>query len=277
MDCKLANPKEAGALLQSPCTMMGLRLANPVGIAAGLDRTGQIAGAASAIGFGHLEIGSVTPENLNSALANLQRRATWPESEIVGVNVSCMRDAEGNQAISQYVSTALSCLPFSHYLVLNQSSPFTSRARASGREWRETLLGEVAASRDQVQTRTGRRVPLAIKVSMAPDDEEEAFEALCAARALGFEGVVAATPSDMTEVRVQEALRRAKTLIADMTLVSVGGIVAAAQVQHRLRCGAGVVQILTAIVECGPLIARRIVSELAVPRTASAQSHGEVP
>ncbi len=275
--CKLASSKAVAPVPRLPFSVMGLRLANPIGVAAGMDTTGQLAGLVSAIGFGFLEIGSVTPRNLNSTLTNLQRCSIRPEREIVGINVSCLRGAEGDGAIRQYVNISLSCLPFADYLIINLSSPFTSQARSSGRQWCETLLGEVAASRNLVRTRTGHHVPLGLKVSMAPNDEEEALENLQIAQTLGFQGTIAVTPRDMTDSSIHETLRRAKTIIPDMTLVSVGGIASAAQVRDRFVSGAEAVQLFTGIVERGPFIARKIVSELLAEPTALAQSYGEVP
>lgn len=273
MACQLASATKAESLLPMPCSMMGLRLPNPIGVAAGMDRTGRLAGRVSAIGFGFLEIGSVTPRNLNPTLASLQRRAMRHERGIVGVNVACLRHAEGDGAIGQYVSTSRSCLPLADYLIVNLSSPFTSNARASGRQWLGTLLGEVAASRDVFQAQTGRHVPLAVKVSMTQIGEEEALKSLLMARAFGFQGAIAVTPRDMAETRIYEALRRAKTIIGDMTLVSVGGIVCAAQVRDRFRSGARAVQLFTGIVERGPFIARQIVAELSTKSTTLVPSH----
>jgi len=277
MACQLASLAKADPLLRMPCSMMGLRLPNPIGVAAGMDRIGRLAGRVSAIGFGFLEIGSVTPKNLNSAIANLQRRTIRQESGIVGVNVACLRQAEGDGAIQQYVSVSRSCLPFADYLALNLSSPFTSRTCAAGRQWLETLLSEVATARDLFQRKTGRRVPLTVKVSMTQAGEEEALERLQMARALGFEGAIAATPRGMPETRIHDALRTAKTIMGDMTLLSVGGVVSAAQVRDRFRCGAEAVQLFAGIVEHGPFIARQIVSELTPAYTTLSPSHEGTP
>lgn len=277
MACQLARLTRAEHLLRMPCSMMELRLQNPVGVAAGMDRIGRLAGRVSAIGFGFLEIGSVTPKNLNSTLANFQRRATRQESGIVGVNVACLRQAKGDGAIQQYVGVSRSCLPFANYLVLNLSSPLTSRTCAAGRQSLETLLSEVATARDLFQIETGRRVPLTVKVSMTQTGEQDALERLQMARALGFEDAITVTPRDMPDTRIHDALRTAKRIIGDMTLLSVGGVVSAAQVRDRFRCGAEAVQLFTRIVEHGPLIAWQIVSELTPAFTTLAPSHERAP
>lgn len=275
--CTFASPETRERLVRIPCTMMGLSLPNLIGIAAGFDRTGRFVGRVSATGFGHLEIGSVTPENLNATLANLRRRIARSGRDIVGVNVACLRNAVGDDAIGQYINTAQSCMPFADYLVINFSSPFTRSVQAGSRQWRETLLGKVADVRDRYQMQTERVVPLGLKISLAQGNEEQALEDLQTARAYGFQGAVAATPRDMAEVHVQQALIRAKKIIADMTLISVGGIATGAQVRGRLRCGVEAVQLFSAIISHGPTVAHQLISELSAESQPTLRTNTEIP
>lgn len=260
-----AGLNKAEPLQAMPSTMMGLALPNPIGIAAGMDKTGWLAGLARPLGFGFMEVGSVTLDSVKSATGNLERRGNADKHGIVGVNILCLKDAEGVDAIEHYVSVARACLPFADYLVINLSSPCTIRARAGGRDWLRALLSEVDQERVAFEEKTGLRRPLAIKVAMDAPKDEAALERLWFARQLNFDGAIVVTPRDMPESSVDDTLRTVTAIIGDMALISVGGITTAAQMRERMNSGAVAVQLFTGLVEHGPTLARHMLSRSALP------------
>ncbi len=247
---------------EMPCSVMGLTIPNPVGLAAGLDKTGRVVSAAGVAGFGFVEVGSVTPANLDETIINLQRRGLPRKGQVIGVNVGCLPGAEGCSATGNYLAATESCLPLADYLVLNLSSPLFGKAWASGTSGLQTLLSESLAKRDLHREQTGRHVPLAIKVPMAGSDERHIPAALAMARELGFDGSIVATPSRLSESAILDTLKTAKSVVGNMSLISVGGVRSASQVSKRLGSGAAAVQVFSGVIRHGPFIARRIVSEL---------------
>ncbi len=263
--CHVAFARKVKPLVAMPCSMMGLDIPNPVGIAAGLDRTGRLCGLVSSIGFGFIEIGSVTPANLDPTLTNLAHWSGRKKSGIIGVNIACLRNATAEQAIKQILYSSRACAQSADYIVVNLSSPFTTHVRKTGRQWFETLLGELAVLRQSYKANTGENLALAVKVLMKQSVRcnDNALEILQIAQTHQFDGAIVATSQNMEENCVLENLAQAKRIIAGMTLVSVGGITCATQVRSRIKNGAQAVQMFTGTVMRGPSIAKRIVSGLA--------------
>ncbi len=251
-----------------PATMMGLALPNPIGLAAGMDKSGALAGRTAAAGFGFHEVGSVSLANMKRTLGHLARWRAAGGEGVVGVNIACSRHAEGRDALAQYLTLAEHFLPLADYLVLNLSSPFTRRARRSGSAWLTSLLSDVAAAALRQQDRTARRVPLAVKISAAEDLPAPWLETLDHALASDFAGAVLATPEGLSEAEILLTLKEAKARLGERCLVSVGGIHSAAQVHDRLARGASAVQVFSALVDGGPGWVRRIASELTLDSAA---------
>lgn len=254
-----------------PTTLMGLTLSNPVGLAAGMDKSAILAGWTGVAGFGFHEIGSVSLENMNTVSANLYPRQGRDRADIVGVNIACSRRSDGKKALSQYITLAEHFLPMADYLVLNLSSPFTRRARQSGADWLTALLSKTVAARTRYQDTASHYVPLAVKVTATDDGSVSLLDSLDLTLASGFDGAIVATPNTMTEQAVLKTLREAKVRLGTGSLVSVGGITTAEHVRDRLACGASAVQVFSAVVDEGPDWARRVVSELMLDRAEPPQ------
>lgn len=219
----LGHPLGAGAAavfapnpVSAPRDFLGLRLRNPVGLAAGLDKDGACIDAWAALGFGFIELGTVTPRpqpgnprprlfrlpaqralinrmgfnnrGVEHLLGNL-RRARRPIP--VGVNIGKNRDTPLERAVDDY----LACLERLHadadYLTVNLSSPNTPGLRDLQAESRlRALLEPLMERRDRLLSSTPRRLPVLIK--LAPDLVASDLERIAAlAEELGVDGIVA--------------------------------------------------------------------------------------
>ncbi|RYE89356.1 MAG: quinone-dependent dihydroorotate dehydrogenase, partial [Myxococcales bacterium] len=194
---------------------MGLRFRNPVGLAGGLDKDGRAPRALAALGFGFLELGTVTARaqeanprpNLfrlpddralinrlgfpNAGAAALGRRLAGHRPEVpVGVSIGKSRAVPVDDLTlvrDDYLASLRAVQGAADFVVVNVSSPNTANLRAMQRaDAARDLLGALVAARDEGL----RRVPLLLKI--APDLDRDAHEALLdVVDAVGLDGVVA--------------------------------------------------------------------------------------
>jgi len=203
-----------------PVRAMGLDFPNPVGLAAGLDKNAEHIDALAAMGFGFIEVGTVTPRpqagnarprmfRIPEAQAIINRfgfnnvgvdafmrnveRARW--RGILGINIGRNADTPAMRAVEDYEICLEKVYAKASYVTVNVSSPNTKDLRAlQEREALEELLSRLKEKRAQLSQRHGRHVPLALKVS--PDLELAAVAAIAAAvRRHGIEAVIATNTS----------------------------------------------------------------------------------
>ncbi len=242
--------------------LMGLDIANPIGLAAGIDRSGRLLRGASRAGYGFSEVGSVTPQSLAASVRRLGRRR--PPGRIMprGVNIRPAAGASAERMIDDYLHCLRRLLPVADYLVLNLSSPFARRGWAADPVWLESLLTRAVEARDQYHRDGGGRVPLAIKVALAPRVSRRQQQALLSCRRAGLDGVLLVAVPGQAEAAVCHCLRQVKDLIGEMTLISVGGIVCPTQLTGRLAAGAAAVQLFSAVLGQGPGLPGRWLEQL---------------
>jgi len=208
----------------------GLEFPNPIGLAAGFDKDAIGYEALGALGFGFVEVGTLTgqpqPGNPKPRLFRLPRdralvnhmgfnnhgsadaveRLRRPHRTIVGVNIGKTKVVPESDAIADYVSSAKRVAPFADYVVVNVSSPNTPGLRdlQATEKLRPLLAGVREALNEASPT---RRVPLLVKI--APDLADEDVDAVAdLALELGLEGVIATNTtirrddleSDVTQV-----------------------------------------------------------------------------
>ena len=174
-----------------PVRAFGLEFLNPVGLAAGLDKNAEHVDALGALGFGFIEVGTVTPRpqpgnprprlfrlpaanalinrlgfnnvGLERFVENL-RRTSW--RGVLGINVGKNFDTPNERAADDYVACLEGVYAHASYVTVNVSSPNTAGLRAlQERDALEALLGRLTATRERLCDRHGRKVPLALKVS----------------------------------------------------------------------------------------------------------------
>ena len=198
---------------EKPVEAFGLRFRNPVGLAAGYDKDGLAWRGLATLGFGHIEVGTVTllpqPGNPRPRLFRLvedrglinrmgfpgrgadfvarQVDQEKPKGLILGVNLGKNKDTPLEEAARDYLALVRIFAPLADYLAINVSSPNTvGLRRLQGREMLEDLLEAIAAERK----RQPKKVPVLVK--LAPDlTEEELEDALEVLVRTGMDGVIA--------------------------------------------------------------------------------------
>jgi dihydroorotate dehydrogenase len=296
------GPRAAAADAVLATDVAGLRLPNPVGLAAGFDKNAEVAGAMLAAGFGFVECGTVTPRpqagnprprlfrltedgavinrmgfnnvGLESFAANIAR----PRRGIVGANIGANKDAADR--IGDYVAGLTRLWGLADYFTVNVSSPNTPGLRAlqTGAALAE-LLGRVGEARRGL----AGHAPVFLKV--APDlDEAEVAAIAEAVAAAGFDGVIVSNttlsrPDDLASGHRGEAgglsgaplMSLATRVLGQFhaaargrfVLIGAGGIASGADAYAKIRAGAAAVQLYSALVFKGPSLVSAIRRDLA--------------
>jgi dihydroorotate dehydrogenase len=212
----LFAPRVAGYEVQA----MGLRFPNPVGLAAGLDKNAEHIDGLAALGFGFIEVGTVTPRpqpgnppprlfriaerealinrfgfnsvGLDAFIANV-KRARW--KGILGINIGKNADTPPERAIEDYAIGLEKVYAHASYVTVNVSSPNTKGLRTlQEAHLVDDLLGRLATLRRTLAARHAKRVPLVLKV--APDLTQDEIAAIAdAVRRHGIEGLIATNTS----------------------------------------------------------------------------------
>ena len=180
---------------QSPVRLFGLEFPNRVGLAAGYDKDAQAVAGLAALGFGHIEVGTVTPRpqpgnpkprlfRLPEDQAVINRmgfpgkgadyiarqliRLNKPAGLILGVNIGMNKDTPLSEAHQDYLHLIEMFAPLADYLAINISSPNTIGLRQlQHKEYLGGLLAKAVEQKDRQGDRLGKRVPLLVK--LAPD------------------------------------------------------------------------------------------------------------
>jgi dihydroorotate dehydrogenase len=196
------------ARVDDPVTLAGLRFPNRVGLAAGLDKNGRCIDGLGAMGFGFIEVGTVTPkaqpgnpkprmfrlvesralinrlgfnnEGLDAFVANVQRaRSFRARGGIVGLNIGKNAATPIERAADDYLLGLAGVYPHADYVAVNISSPNTKNLRAlQGDDALDALLAALQARRTALAREHGRTVPMFLKI--APDLDAPQVAAIAA-------------------------------------------------------------------------------------------------
>jgi dihydroorotate dehydrogenase len=208
------------ARVDDPVTVAGLRFPNRVGLAAGLDKNGRCIDGLGAMGFGFIEVGTVTPkaqpgnpkprmfrlparqalinrlgfnnEGLAAFLANVQRaRSFRARGGLVGLNIGKNAATPIERAADDYGLALDGVYPHADYVTVNISSPNTKNLRAlQSDEALDALLGVLTSRRERLAQQHGRQVPMFLKI--APDLDEAQIALIAATlQRHGLDGVIA--------------------------------------------------------------------------------------
>ncbi len=197
----------------------GLDFRNPVGLAAGYDKDGRGWRGLAVLGFGHIEVGTVTPRPQpgnpsprvfrlpeDRALINrmgfpgrgadyvaAQLQGSRPAGLVLGVNIGKNKDTPLESALDDYLACLRRFAPLADYIAINVSSPNTvGLRRLQSRAALESLLFGLASERQRLLTTTRQPGQLPILVKLAPDlGDEELDDALAAILSAGMDGVIA--------------------------------------------------------------------------------------
>jgi dihydroorotate dehydrogenase len=216
-----------------PVTCMGLEFPNPVGVAPGLDKNGDYFEALGGLGFGFVEIGTVTPRPQpgnpkprvfrltdaqaminrlgfnNKGVDHLVRRVKNHQFKgILGINIGKNFDTPIENAADDYLHCLEKVYPYADYITVNISSPNTKNLRdLQGEDELDGLLASISDRRSELADEHGRCVPLAVKV--APDLEDDALKVVAEVVARHRMDAVIATNTTITRDGVK-GLKNAK-------------------------------------------------------------------
>ncbi len=230
-----------------PVRVMGLDFPNPLGLAAGFDRTGRLLPTLASLGFGHVEVGTITRGTSNMMLPS----AAAPRL-LVGVNIGSPRRGIDGKVIDDYVAAFARVCGRADYVAINLSSPFL--ARSGDTPGVDALVERLSEAWHIRCAETGRRVPLLAKVACHPPGTPLPA-AIAAVRRHRLSGVVLVSSSLTRIAAVCDYLEGA-------AVISVGGVASGADVEARLAAGATLVQIYSALVRDGPSSPKRILAGL---------------
>ncbi len=193
----------ANRIKPKPVELMGLKLAHPLGLAAGLDKQGVAGDALSALGFSFVEYGTVTPRaqpgntrprlfrlpehraiinrmgfnsiGLETFVANIQQSRN---DHIKGLNIGKNANTPIENAIDDYIVGLRTVYPFADYICINISSPNTKNLRnLQDDEQLDALLSALSQTRDALSDQHDTYKPMALKV--APDINESQIDVIC--------------------------------------------------------------------------------------------------
>ncbi len=279
---------------------LGLRFPNPVGLAAGFDKDVEVPDAMLRFGFGFVECGTLTPRpqqgNPKPRLFRLRedravinrmgfnnrgiddakkRLARRERTGIVGINIGANKDS--GDRVADYVS-GFECLArYADYIAINVSSPNTPGLRGlQNRDALERLLDAL------IHARRGKSKPLLLKI--APDLDEPAMDDIAqVVLNSGVEGLIVsnttlARPASLKSANARESgglsgkplLERSTRMLKQMrervgariVLVGAGGVSNGADAYAKVRAGASLIQLYTALAYEGPGLVTRIKREL---------------
>lgn len=272
-------------------TFCGLDLPSPIGMAAGFDKNGEVFSALARMGFGFVEVGTVTPrpqsgnptprvfripevmgvvnrlgfnnEGHQAAAERLKRRAP---GQVVGVNIGANKDSE--DFVADYVAGVVAFSPLADYLTANISSPNTPGLRnLQAEDALKRLLGAL------VETRSAqpRQTPILLKI--APDLDEGEMDSI--ARTVldsGIDGLIVSNTTisrdavagltnseqagglsgkPLFALSTRRLAEMRQRLGRDFPLVGVGGIHSAQSAIAKFEAGANIVQLYSALVYGG--------------------------
>ena len=286
--------------------VLGRDFPNPLGMAAGFDKDAEVPGPLLRLGFGFVEVGTLTPRaqpgnprprifrlpedgavinrlgfnnrGAEAARAALDRWRAAGGTGLVGVNIG--KNKESADAAGDYAAAARVLAPAADYLTINVSSPNTPGLRAlQGKAELEGLIDGLRAALGE----SGEAPPLLLKV--APDlSEAELAEIAEAALERRLDGLIATNttierPPGLAGRHRAEAgglsgrplFARSTAVLAQLyrltggrlPLVGVGGVASGAEAYAKIRAGASLVQLYTALIYEGPALVGRIKEELA--------------
>lgn len=267
--------------------LLGMTFPSPVGIAAGFDKNGLLMPMLAALGFGFVEVGTVTlrpqpgnprprlfrfPEqralinrlgfNNDGADVVAERLASWQRSVPIFVNIGKNRDVPLEAAADDYGACAAKLTPLADAVVVNLSSPNTPSLRELQRpEHLEPILRAVRGGR-----------PLFVKI--APDIDDSLLGEVCDACVRLADGMICTNTTIARPFPTIESgglsgaplMAPSTSVLARMRaragpsfpLIGVGGVFTADDVRTKFAAGADLVQVYTGFIYEGPLMARRL-------------------
>ena len=264
---------------------------NPLGIAAGLDKNGDYIDSLASIGFGFLEIGTVTPKPQygnkkprlfrdkpskaiinrmgfnNKGINHLVKQLKKRKSAIpIGVSIGKNFDTPNNLAVNDYLYCLDKVFEFADYIAINISSPNTEGLRSFEVKQELVSLIKPLKERQLELTKQYGYKPLILKIS--PDNDKEGLENICETiLRFSIDGLICTNTTinhnhfsgsgglsgEPLKVPSTETLRKARKYLGDrFPLIASGGVMSKEDYQEKIKAGANLVQIYTGFIYEGP-------------------------
>ncbi|XP_066503975.1 dihydroorotate dehydrogenase (quinone), mitochondrial [Hoplias malabaricus] len=292
--------------------VMGQRFTNPVGMAAGFDKDGEAVDALYRLGFGFVEVGTITPKpqegnpkprvfrlvadqavinryGFNScgllavqerlkARAGVQSELTRA-GKVLGINLG--KNKLSPDAVADYLEGVRTLGPLADYLVVNVSSPNTPGLRnLQGKEELRHLLEKVLKERDSLEEKNRPPVMVKIAPDLSEQDKQDIAEVITE---LGVDGLIVSNTTISRPETLQDPNRNeigglsgqplkemSTQVVREMysltkgkvPIIGVGGVASGQDALDKIRAGASLVQLYTALVYQGPPVVSKIKREL---------------
>ncbi|AIL32982.1 quinone-dependent dihydroorotate dehydrogenase [Basilea psittacipulmonis] len=215
----------------TPISLMGLTIKNPIGLAAGLDKNGEYINALALLGFGFIEVGTVTPkpqdgkpqprlfripqahalinrmgfnnQGLEKFIQNVKQSSFQKDGGILGLNIGKNASTPIEQAIDDYLIGLEGVYPYADYITINISSPNTANLRSlqTGHEL-VSLLTALTQKREELCDKLGYYKPIVVKI--APDLDNEAIKSIAELLQIHHIDGVIATNTTLDKSRVAQ-------------------------------------------------------------------------
>ncbi|OGT51042.1 MAG: dihydroorotate dehydrogenase (quinone) [Gammaproteobacteria bacterium RIFCSPHIGHO2_12_FULL_42_13] len=286
-------------VIQQPTTVFGLTFPNPVGLAAGWDKDAVCFDALLRMGFGFVEVGTVTPKPQvgnpkprlfrlpekqalinrmgfnNAGIEALTERIKNRKAKgILGVNIGKNKETPLDRAAEDYEICLTAVYPYADYIVVNISSPNTEGLRdLQSDQYLPDLLKTLKTAANLLSAKSNRNVPLLVKTSVdLPIEYREFF--IHTVSDHNIDGIIISNSTVMhhelekgglsgqpLRERTTEMIKIFHQLNPKMPIIGVGGILSGKDANAHRGAGASLVQIFTGFVYRGPGLIKEILSE----------------
>lgn len=277
---------------------LDMTFSNKVGLAAGLDKNGEYIDALSSLGFGFIEIGTVTPrpqpgndcprlfrikekqaiinrmgfnnKGIDYLIENVKRSGY---TGVLGINIGKNIDTPVENAVDDYLICLEKAYDYAHYITINISSPNTPGLRnLQHGDALDQLLGPLKSKQQELSDKSGRYVPLMVKIAPDLTNEEIADLAMTFIKhkidsviatntTFSRDGVAGLNHADeagglsgkpLNEMSTKVLSELVKQLDGEIPVIGVGGISCGDDAREKLNAGATLVQVYSGFIYQGP-------------------------
>ena len=282
----------------NPKEYFNLKFRNTLGVAAGLDKNGDYIDELESLGFGFLELGTVTPKpqegnqkprvfrylNQQAVVNRLgfnNKGVNYLVSKIknkkydavIGVNIGANKESTNDQRIEDYVFCFEKVYKYCDYVTVNISSPNTPKLR---KLHNPDELEKIFKRINEIKSTNKTEIPVFLKIS--PDEDEETIlKIVNIYKTLKINGLIVTNTSIEKDIlegcsheggisgkplfkKSTQLLKRIHEFDKDIFLVGVGGVFTKEDYENKTRLGASLVQIYTGFIFQGPAVVKKILS-----------------
>jgi dihydroorotate dehydrogenase, subfamily 2 len=282
----------------NPKEYFNLKFRNTLGVAAGLDKNGDYVDELESLGFGFVELGTVTPKpqegnqkprvfrylNQQAVVNRLgfnNKGVNYLVSKIknkkydavIGVNIGANKESANDQRIEDYVFCFEKVYKYCDYVTVNISSPNTPKLR---KLHHPDELEKIFKRINEIKSTNKTEIPVFLKIS--PDEDEETIlKIVNIYKTLKINGLIITNTSIDKDIlercsheggisgkplfkKSTQLLKRIHEFDKDIFLVGVGGVFTKEDYENKIRLGASLVQIYTGFIFEGPAIVKKILS-----------------